>query len=158
VNNVVQFVVRLVPALGNTAEAVRVPLAVPDQHALRVRYVEFRLEDFPNADRRVRAALSKVTDQPAREGTTAFETYNGYLAYMTLGWEASGTSGLSFGKIYERIDVWDMDYRMVMPPTFHVLSHTTSTAVVCVVAGEMVKASMGQRNAIIAWQGGLFDA
>jgi len=152
-NDVVQFVTRVV-TVGNIARADPIPLRIPDKVALRVRYVEFRIEDLSNADRLLIMGLSLVAGERARTATTQFMEYNKYIAFWVTAWEATGAAGLMATDLSKRIDVWDMDYRLVIGPTFHALTTPTAAGITAVVAGELVRATEGERNAIIATQGG----
>ncbi len=152
-NDVIQFV-RLVSPSANVAEAEAMPLIVPDGMAFRVRYCEFRHSGLLNADGDHRMAISIIAEQPAKLGDVDFNTYAKYIAYASWSMEASGTEGLMSIKSVQHIDVWDLDYRLVMRPTLHTLAVGAAQAMTAVLAGEMVQASQGERNAIIALQGG----
>jgi len=157
-NKTVQYTVSLT---GSTNVPVRadVPLKVPDKHAFRLRYVQFRLQSVHNADRDYFMGLSKLSRQAVHPGgTDPFTTDNTYIAYGSQGIEASGTDGLAAIRLDHHVELWDQDWRLVLPPTFHLLTVGSGAIVVCVVAGELVPANEGERNAIILTQGGAKDA
>lgn len=155
-NRVVQYVVPLT-GVGNTPVRVAVPLAVPDKLAFRIRRVQFRIQTMPNSDRDYLMGLSMVNRQPIIGGGVAgFISSPTFIAFAAAGVEISGTAGIGVVKLDHVVDLWDYDYQLVMPPTFHLLTVTSADAVICAVYGEMVPVSTGKRNAIIATQGGLW--
>jgi len=154
-NNTIQYVGALTPTSSGTAVAGEVPLKVPEGRAFRVRFVEFRAGPGGAAsDYDLNVALSKVNQETIRIAAEGFNSQNTYLAYWSFSIEIT-TSGAYFSRLSKRFDLWDYDYRLVMPPTFHTLQFVETRLVHCVLGGEMVSASQGQRNAIIAFQGGL---
>jgi len=156
-NNAIQFVAR--GAIATSGTALTVPLTVPDKMAFRLRHVEFRMRDLPQAiDTRFNVGLSKLANDNIFATDLELMNYAHFLAYVSWGWEITGTAGLGGLLSMLRVPLWDYDYRLVMRPT--VIGHavgTTHTIAVAVV-GELVRVSEGERNSIIAWQGGAKDA
>jgi len=152
-NDVIQYAV-FTSVAANVAQAVPIPILVPDGFAFRVRYCEFRHHGLLNVDQDARQAISIVADQRAFTADPQFVGYAKFIAYSSWGTEISGAAGLMVVKTVQHIDVWDMDYRLVMRPTLHTLHIGAAQASTAVLAGELVPASEGQRNAIIALQGG----
>lgn len=152
-NDVVQYSIGVV-TVANVASVAPVPLLVSEGQAFRVRRIEYRIVDLPNTDRVVLMGLSRGADEGVLGGSDEFEDSTRYMAHWGLGFEATGAAGLVAVELSRAFDVWDFDYRLVMRPTFHVLTITSAARVVVVVSGEFVGATENQRNAIIAIQGG----
>ncbi len=153
-NEVIQFAASILAATNGVDTSVSIPIIVPDKMSFRVRYVEFRMHDQTNADAVILLGLSRQAEPTVRPGTVAFIQANQYIAYWSWGFEASGAAGLVHSPLSHKIDVWDLDYRLVMRPTFHLIRVGSTVPTTCVVAGQLVPSSQNERNAIIAIQGG----
>jgi len=106
------------------------------------------------ADHDVFAGLSRRSEEEVRLGQAEMLTHNQFMAYWAYSIEIFVTSGGYERQHVHRVELWEMDYRLVMPPTFHVLQIAEARQVVCVLAGEMIPVREGERNAIIITQGG----
>ena len=158
-NNTIQFGVLLTPAVAGVPVALPVPLVVPGGHAFRCRYVEFRWRQLQNVDVDMAVLLHRESSRPIYGSTNLFMLATGTIAFTSFGQEISGTAGISAAILTVHRDVWDMDYRLVMRPTGMVVGvGGLGIEVQLILAGELVGASEGQRNAIIATQGGAKDA
>ncbi len=153
-NNTIQFVVTIGVGSSGTPNTGEIPLVVPAGLAFRCRYVEYRIQSHTEADTTYSIGVSKGNRQPPRPNAAEVTRYNGYISFWGRANQitTSGTRGIP---ITFRQDVWELDYRLVMPPTVHRVFVGTGVVHTVVLAGEMVKATEGQRNAIIATQGGL---
>ena len=156
-NNVIQYVGEHTFVAANTGEASDIPLKVSDGWALRLHYIEFRLQfSIIAGDIDMYVGVSRKQNDEARVALAGVVGYAQYMAFWSHGQELT-TSGASFGELSHRIDLWREDYRLVLSPTFHGIGIGNTGPVNTVVAGELVRVSQGQRNAIIAWQGGAKD-
>ena len=154
-NEVIQFAALNSGSLANTELAVPVPILVPGGLCLRLRFIEFRLTDTPNTDRELFAGLSRTAEEPITgEGVNGIVGHTRFMAFASWGFETTGAAGLNASPLSQRHDVWDMDYRLVMQPTFMSIAVTSAANIFCIVGGVLVPCSEGQRNAIIATQGG----
>lgn len=127
---------------------------VPDRLAFRVRAIEFRGQAlFAAADTRFHVGLSKRENDVAIPVELTLMLYQKFLAFWSMDAELT-TSGMTSGHMFRRLELWDYDYRLVMRPTIMSFSIGLALPVAVGVYGELVKASEGERNGIIAWQGG----
>lgn len=131
---------------------------VPDEFCFRVRAVEFRVDVLLfAADSRFTLGLSKRFEDRPRLPDTVFLTYQKFLAYWAMESELTGTAGASAFPMSKRVELWDYDYRLVLRPTLLTRSNGATFTIAFGVHGELVPCTEGQRNAIIAWQGGLAE-
>lgn len=151
-NEVIQYVAT-VTALANQGAAIAVPLRVPLGMAFRVRSVDFRFQGLGPTDETFLVALSRFNREPAKT-STQFTISNHWIAYGGYNMEIQ-TTGMATIRINQLVDVWDYDYRLVMQPTLQAFAVQLAAQVDCAVAGVLVRISEGERNAIIAWQGGV---
>lgn len=152
-NNVIQFQANVATASPPFSRA-DVQLVVPEGKAFRLRSVTWKMRDVIQSDVVLLCALSRVHSEPLRPVLNAFFESAKWLSWFSYGWEIL-TTGATSSFIHERQDYWDYDYRFVLAPTLHVARVGGTTIEVAVqLAGELVSASKGERNAIIAWQGG----
>lgn len=156
-NKTVTFLAALNPAVSGTPVRARIPLIVPNGFAFRLRYVLWVLQDARPSDAESFCALSRIADEPLRASLATLLTGNQYLSMFTWGVELV-TTGMSTSPLHQKDELWDLDYRLVMAPTYHMVGITNWTNTFCRVAGELVPVTEGERNAIIAWQGGAKDA
>jgi len=155
-NNVITFDVAISPQVSGVPQFAVIPLIVPDKLAFRLRYFEVRLNGLVGSDNDIFAALSKGAEEPVK-ASNALLIGGQYIA--SVGWTIEVVStGAAALPMVQRVDLWDMDYRMVMRPTIHFGAVGTGQAMTAVLAGELVGISEGARNGIIAWQGGAKDA
>lgn len=127
---------------------------IPDGFAFRLRAIEFRNQSVVAAvDTRFHVGLSKRQADRLIPVETDFMAYQKFLAYWAQDSELTTSGAAAFG-LNMRVELWDYDYRLVMKPTIMSFSLGLSLPVTCGVYGELVRASQGERNAIIAWQGG----
>lgn len=127
---------------------------VPDKFCLRLRAIEFRQQSVvAGADTRFHVGLSKRQNDVLIGVETDLMEYQKFLAFWSQDSELT-TSGAASIRMSERVELWEYDYRLVMRPTLMSFSIGLSLPVACGVIGELVPCSEGQRNAIIAWQGG----
>ena len=155
-NRTVEYGVRVTPAGSGTPLAAQIPLSVPVGTAFRVRRAEFRWRALPNADSDVTGGISKINQEAARPSANALLTHNQYMAFFSWAIEVV-TTGTTAVEMFVRQELWEYDYRLVMPPTAHlVVTGNLGIEVAFFLYGEMVPMSQGQRNAAIAYQGGLF--
>lgn len=154
-NATVQFVNTVTISSGAGIAGPLSALQVSDGECLRVRAVEFRaLSPAIGADARFSIGLSKRQRDTALATEVLQYTYPKFMAFWSVDMEVV-TSGSYVLLTTHRVDVWDLDYRLVMEPTILAFSGFGAVGVVAVVvSGEFVPCSEGQRNAIIAWQGG----
>lgn len=154
-NSVLQFRATLTPGtvLG-VLQFAEVRLGVPDGFALRVRHVRFVVQGFPGASGRFSMGVSYRNRHllPNTAAVFADKTFLGYEGAVVVTASAIGFNILS--NVY-RIEMWDYDYRLVMNPTFVAEATFAGQQIECIVAGELVRATQGDRNAIIVWQGGV---
>ncbi len=157
-NRTINFFTRLTPASSGVVVVAPLPLAVPDKLAFRVRYVDFRYRGFQNVDVDVLAGVSKVNRKAVPPNVNELTDDTTLVAFNSWAQELTTTGATALLTSF-RVELWEYDYRMVMPPTA-LLAAVGGLGVECwvVIGGEMVPASTGQRNAIIAWQGGLWNA
>lgn len=151
-NSVISYVVRLAASANSNARGA-VPIRVPDGKAFRVRHIEFRLQGLQASDHLNLVSVSRLNQEPLRT-STQLETSNHLLAFYGFTLEVQ-TSGLATLILVHRVALWDYDFRLVMQPTAHLFSVQLADIVDVEMAGELVNASEGERNAIIAWQGGV---
>lgn len=154
-NKTIQYNALVTTGGANVAEVAPIPLIVPEGMAFRCRYFEVRLRTGTPGDRDSMVGLTQRNQDTARVNDAAFLSYNAFLALASWEEEHSGSAGIVAYLAVHRVDLWDMDYRLVMPPTMHILGLIRVVTACGVLAGELVKATEGQRNAIIGWQGGL---
>ncbi len=152
-NNVIQYT-EVVSLAGNVFDARPFQILVPMGFAFRVRYFESRYHGLLNVDSDARQAVSILAEDPPRLADVAFMGFNRYMGFAAWSMESSGTAGLMAVKAVQRVELWDLDYRLVMPPTLHTVSITNAQAITGVLAGELVPASLGERNAFAITQGG----
>lgn len=151
-NEVLQYVAGITSA-ANQGDVVALPLKVPAGRGFRVRYVEFRRSALGGADETLFVGLSRFNQLVLP--TLVFTLMaNHFIAFYSWGVEVvtSGSWGQSLSK---KINVWDLNYVLVMPPTFVQRSVQQANTVDCVMAGELIPLTEGQRNAVIVWQGGV---
>ncbi len=155
-NNVIQFSAGLTPAGSATAVATPIPILVPEGRAFKVRNVDFRWLTYPTADIVISMGLSRFAEEPIQRTIAVFLGNPNFMAYASFGFGESGTTGESSHFLNKKVELWDLDYKLVMRPTFHILQNGAACCfqMFCVLSGELVPASEGERNAIIAWQGG----
>jgi len=158
-NKVIVYGLRMSAAISATPVSSPLPVIVPDRWAFRVRFVEFRWRVNINADQDVLMGVSKLSGRGAMPDAARFDLNTDFIANGGFGVEASGTEGLSTAISVVRRELWDYDYRMVMRPEAHLMViGSLSQTIAFFIGGELVPASEGERNAIIAWQGGAKDA
>lgn len=127
---------------------------VPDGFCLRLRAVEFRGQAILIAgDSRFHIGLSKRQADTAIPVETVLMRYQKFLAFWSIDSELNASGATSI-LMTRRVELWDYDYRLVMKPTILTFSAGLALPVAVGVYGELVPCTVGQRNAIIAWQGG----
>ena len=153
-NRVIQYQVRMVGGSSGVPGVGAIPIKVPDKQCFRVRYVEFKQTSWQNVDVVQLGGVSPINGQRAFSSLLDFTNYTKFMAYHSWAFGESGTTGESGGFLHDRVELWDMDYRLVMPPTVHVVDVGSFLIWNVVLAGELMPCTEGERNAIIAWQGG----
>lgn len=154
-NNVVSFAARLLNVVSGTALLAPLPVIIPEGKALRIRAVEFRQRTYANTDAVVLAGLSPVNLSNPFLSIDAIIEHQRFMAFFGWGFGESGTTGESAMWLYQRTELWDYNYQLIMPPILHLMViSTVAKEVTCVLHGEYVPVSVGRANAIIAWQGG----
>lgn len=154
-NQLTQFVAVLTGGSSGVPVRAAFPLKQKDGHSFRLRHVEFRQTTYQNVDVVQFGGVSPVEDERVFPSLATFMAYNKFMAFHSWGFGESGTTGESATILHERIDLWDLDYRVILPPTLHIVDVGSFLTWNVVIAGEYVKVTEGQRNAIIAWQGGV---
>ncbi len=137
--------------------AVTLPVKPSEGLAFRLRRVVFALAAPPTADAGILFALSKVNNEPAKASLAIYRASQ-WIAVAGIEAQFGGASGANAGDMTKSVELWDHDYRLPMAPVFHTVTIGELFACDCYLWGEMVPISRGQRNAAIAYQGGLFDA
>lgn len=129
-------------------------LDVPDKKCFRISAIEFRQQSVVAAqDNRFHVGLSKRQNDVIIPVEINVLTYPKFLAFWSQDSELT-TTGAAALRMSHRVELWDYDYRLVMRPTLMSFSIGLSLPVACGIYGEFVACSEGERNAIIAWQGG----
>ncbi len=159
-NKTVQFGELLAGVTTGVPRAVLVPLKVPDKLAFRLRWVEFCKRDYGTADEVTHLGLSRLAVARVKSSVGAFVVSTDFLARECFGFEVTGAAGtgLSGQWLVRRFEMWDADYRLVMPPAFHLVNVGQVSEWTCFIHGEFVPITMGDRNGVIAWQGGAKNA
>ena len=153
-NDVIQYSAVLNPTPTGVVLVIPVPILVPEGLGLWVRAIEFRWSGVQAGDFEAFAGVSLVAEQPALPSTAALLAHTKFMAFDALASEFS-TSGETLARTTRRVDVSDLRYVLVMRPTLQAVNvGNTFMTIVAVVFGELVGVSEGQRNAIIATQGG----
>jgi len=157
-NKSIQFQAELVGAFTGVPVSVAIPLKITEGQAFRVRAVEFWKTDIAGVDEVDLLGLSRLSQANVKASMPILRLATDFIARAALGIETTGTSSGHINTLHFRTELWEYDYRLVMPPFFHLGTIGQLTQWVCFLTGENVPATQGQRNAIIAWQGGLWDA
>lgn len=151
-NRVIGFSVGLNHGSSGVPVVAPIPIKVPEGHAFRLRRVIFQLASLPNLDTDAFYALSQISIERAKESTARFRNTI-WIAQRNFSIEVT-TTGMASGNLILVEELWAEDYRLVMQPMFHTFAVGGLQTNTCHLYGEMVKATEGERNAIIAWQGG----
>lgn len=156
-NSTIQFAATSSGGSSGTPVRVVFPLIVPDRTAFRVRWVDFWISGLQAGDMNSFAAVSKLSVDRAKISLAAYLASTDFIARDSYFSELT-TTGEAATKTARRVELWDADYRFVLRPVLHVVSVVNTFATWNVqIAGELVGASEGDRNAIIAFQGGAKD-
>ncbi len=152
-NNVIQFQASVLTTEVPFSRA-DLQLVVPDGKAFRLRSVTWKLRSMIGGNVHLLCALSRVHAEPVRPVIAEFFGSAKWLSWFGFG-EDLTVNGMAAIFLHERQEYWDYDYRFVLAPTLHVARVFGSAIEVGVqLSGELVPVSQGERNAIIAWQGG----
>ena len=125
---------------------------ISDRLCFRVRAVEFRWHNsVAGTNRRFFVGLSKKFND--LHFGSSVPNLNNYAAMMAFDSREGAVRGSAI-LLNRRVELWDYNYRLVMPPTIMGIGPNANQVISVGMYGELMPCSQAERNAIILWQGG----
>lgn len=134
----------------------RFSLAVPDGYAARLRAFELTVTTMAFTASQIHwTALSRAYKEPQAIVLEEVMRDRDFLAILGFVHHKTGSAGISLMHNPQRIELWDYDYNFVIDPAAIYFANGLTQDFTAAIYYEYVAKSEGERNSIIAWQGGV---